>query len=184
MLGTESVAMGGSSIPAVLTPTKLHNRITLHRREGRGFLHSLWLYPLPPLPEGTLSPRDVKSLLHDHRVSDQDSAGPKSNCKGKGKVGERWERKRGGAFIHSFTHSFLHSLLHSTSKYCLLGAGATNMNLSRYLPLRASRQGGDPDSCWNKARRLQWDRKEESFVAGLLEWVDDEYHEKLPKGAT
>lgn len=86
--------------------------------------------------------------------------------------------------IHSFTHSFLHSLLHSANKYCLLDAGVTNMNTTWYLPLRASSQGGDADSCWNKVCRLQWDRKEESFVAGLLEWVDDEYHERLPKGAT
>ena len=46
-LRAENTALGGSSNPAVLTPTDSHNRITLHRTMERGLPASLWLCPTP-----------------------------------------------------------------------------------------------------------------------------------------
>lgn len=65
----------------------------------------------------------MKALIHDHRVSCQDSLEPKVIVRERAELvrkEQRAEERRG-------IHSPFHSLLHSVSNYCLLGAGATNM---------------------------------------------------------
>lgn len=92
------------SAPTAPRPTKSH-RVAFHRsRGGRVSLNSLWPSPCL-LTEGTPSPGDTKSLIHDHRVNVHGRPGARPGGKTQAELLGGGEKREGPSFIHACIHS-------------------------------------------------------------------------------